>query len=197
MVYSIALPSDPRFGQRLVNAAVIDNERPKSTRRHIVALIAIGALVAVIASLVSTAQADGPWHDESRSHRFDLSVDPQGVNRTDLSVVASVNFTQALTEAGDAGQTFDVTSIRVMEVNGAGALIDGSVPFQFDQGSGYNPTTNAVGELVLLLEGSTTATRRYHVYFRSLTSPGSTWDRGSSTFAGVVRPFGAVWRRVR
>src|SRR5262249_50136300 len=44
---------------------------------------------------------------------------------------------------------------------------DSDVPFQFDKASGYNATSNASGNLVVLVKGTTAAnvTRHYQIYF--------------------------------
>ncbi|MCB0993030.1 MAG: hypothetical protein KDB16_18780, partial [Acidimicrobiales bacterium] len=81
----------------------------------------------------------------------------------------------ALSAAGSPGTTFDSDSIRVYEVDGAGAVVAGgsNVAFQFDRGDGYNATNNASGQMVLLLTSTTSTQRHYQVYFRTTASSGS------------------------
>jgi len=125
--------------------------------------------------LVAPAQAGGPWLDNDRPHRFDVELDPAGVDRNDLDVVVSVDFSVVLVASGFSGATFDDTSIRVVEVNTSGAVVPGgsSVPFQFDPSSTYDATTSAAGELTILMTGATTSSRLYQVYFRDTASAGS------------------------
>lgn len=71
-----------------------------------------------------------------------------------------VNFTTILAGLGVSGQAFNPNSIRVVEVNPLGELIDPAdplVPAQFDPGTNYNATSNATGALIFLLEGMTGA----------------------------------------
>jgi hypothetical protein len=102
------------------------------------------------------------WHD-----RVPISVNVGSTTRTDKPVDYNINFTQALTALGKSG-TLNLASIRVVETTADGStVIDPNVPFQFDQASNFDPTTNAAGDLVFLMTGTTQAntTRYYHVYF--------------------------------
>ena len=66
-----------------------------------------------------------------------------------------------------AADPFDPSSIRVVERGGDGAISDAAVPFQFDEGPGFDAATDATGTLTLLLTGTTApgAQRDYDVYF--------------------------------
>ena len=106
------------------------------------------------------------WWNASWRYRVPVVVDPQSVWRYDKPVQVPFDFTALLLQLGQVG-ALDVDSIRGVEVNAAGQVIDGAVPFQFDPGPGFDAATNAVGELVLVSGGTTpgTALRFYHVYF--------------------------------
>lgn len=95
-----------------------------------------------------------------------VEVRANGYARTEKPAEVRLNFTQLLSDAGRAG-TFDENSLRVEEVTGAGALVDGGVPFQFDKDAGYNAASNASGTLVFILKGTTAAAaaRHYRVSF--------------------------------
>jgi len=146
-----------------------------STPARSITIISILALLAVVVVFVVPAQAGGPWLDAERPHRFDVELDPGGVDRSDLDVVVPVDFTAALVAAGITGATFDATSIRVVEVDAGGSVVAGgsSVPFQFDPSSTYDATAAAAGELTILMTGATAGVRLYQVYFRDVASQGS------------------------
>lgn len=86
------------------------------------------------------------WAVPEDGHRLPVTIGAATAPRVDHPVVVPVTF----------GLAVDPASLRVVEVDSAGATLDLDVPFQLD-GS----------ELVVLLEGMTSAgaTRRYHVYY--------------------------------
>ncbi len=107
------------------------------------------------------------WWDADFEYRVLVTAGAAGYARQfDKPAEAALNFTQLLASLGKNG-TFDPNSIRVIEVNGAGNVLDANVPFQFDKATDYNAATKAAGTLTWLLTNSTAlnATRRYHVYF--------------------------------
>ncbi len=118
--------------------------------------------IAAGSSVVPAGWFNTQWHD-----RVPISVNVGSTTRTDKPVDYNINFTQALTALGKSG-TLNLASIRVVETTADGStVIDPNVPFQFDQASNFDPTTNAAGDLVFLMTGTTPAntTRYYHVYF--------------------------------
>jgi hypothetical protein len=125
-------------------------------------------LPVVAAFLVWTgiSHAASPWWDANWRFRVPVTVDPAGVSRTMKPAEVALNFTQVLSTLGQSG-TFSEASLRVVEVNGAGAVIDDSVEFQFDKDADFQPATKASGTLIILLDGTTAAgsQRVYHVYF--------------------------------
>ena len=107
------------------------------------------------------------WHD-----RVPISINVGTTTRTDKPVDYNINFTQALTALDKSG-TLNEASIRVVETSADGStVLNSSVPFQFDRASNYDATTNAAGDLVFLMTGTTTAntTRHYDVYFDTATT---------------------------
>ncbi|MDD5688424.1 MAG: carbohydrate-binding protein [Elusimicrobia bacterium] len=109
----------------------------------------------------------GGWWSEDFNYRFGVDVQAGAYERTNKPVEIAINFTELLTGLSASG-TFDPGSIRVVEVLGDGTAKN-TVPFQFDQSSTYNATTNAAGTLVFIMDNMTTAnaTRYYHIYFNT------------------------------
>jgi hypothetical protein len=66
-----------------------------------------------------------------------------------------------------AGAAFDPDSLRVVEVDGAGAVTNASVPFQFDPAPNFNARNRARGQLTIVPPGQMPAAgvREFHVYF--------------------------------
>ena len=117
-------------------------------------------------ALTSHTTAGGPWWNASWSYRVRITAGAAGYERYDKAAESAVNFTQLLTAMGKSG-TLDVNSLRVIETNASGTILDASVPFQFDEDPDFNATTKASGTMVVLMTGTTgsSATRYYDVYF--------------------------------
>ncbi|MGE3166754.1 MAG: LamG-like jellyroll fold domain-containing protein [Planctomycetota bacterium] len=115
----------------------------------------------------TTLASDGDeWLGASWGFRVPLVVDPQSYRRFEKPIELDVDFTGLLSDLGTSG-ALDVGSIRVVEVNAAGQILDASVPHQFDLDPTFEATANARGRLVFLAEGwqPGTARRYYHLYF--------------------------------
>ncbi|NLI80094.1 MAG: hypothetical protein GX443_00180 [Deltaproteobacteria bacterium] len=108
----------------------------------------------------------GTWWNSAWACRVPVTVDPAGYQRFSRPVETFMNFTAMLAGLNRPG-TFDPNSIRVVEVDAGGTVVDPAVPFQFDAASDFDPAVNATGTLVFLLTGTTPAgvTRTFHVYF--------------------------------
>lgn len=106
------------------------------------------------------------WWNALWAYRLPLTVSAGPYARSDKPAEAELNFTELLQALGADG-ALDVNSLRVVEVDGANAVIDSNVPFQFDAAGDFNAGSNARGALIWLLTGETAAnaTRTYHVYF--------------------------------
>lgn len=109
---------------------------------------------------------ESKWWNQDWDYRVPLTVDADGYARDDKPAEVEMNFTALLASLGKAG-TFDPNSIRVIEVDGDGNTVDENVVFQFDKGTGYIADSNAVGNLIWIMAGTTGAneSRTYHVYF--------------------------------
>jgi regulation of enolase protein 1 (concanavalin A-like superfamily) len=123
------------------------------------------------AYVTTTIDDAAPWWDDSLDFRAPLVVGPDAVARTDKVVGQQLNFSSLMASAGAGGPGFDPDSIRVVEVDATGVVMNDSVPYQFDPAANYNPDTNATGTLLWQLEGSTSPgqSRAYHVYFDKIS----------------------------
>ena len=110
--------------------------------------------------------AAAPWWNANWRFRVAVTVDPAGISRTMKPADLPLNFTQILSTLGQSG-TFSEASLRVVEVNSAGAVINDTVQFQFDRDADYQAATKASGTLIVLMDGTTSpgSLRTYHVYF--------------------------------
>lgn len=120
-------------------------------------------LAYVLAGCLTSANANdpAPWWDSHWYMRLSLTVDVGLYERHDKPVEQFLNFMTLLVGIGRGGETAISESLRVLEVDVNGIVIDKSVPFQFE------PLTPDSGKLVLLLTGTTIAQtqRYYHLYF--------------------------------
>lgn len=107
------------------------------------------------------------WWDTAWSYRLPVVVEAQGYARTDQPVELQVHFTEMLGKVAAPNKVFDANSLRVVEVDSSGSVINDQVVFQFDKDSSYDAATNASGTLVWLLDGTTPAdaARSFHIYF--------------------------------
>ena len=125
--------------------------------------------MAVLVSLsvrLASAQIGGPWWNSQWHYRLPVAAGANGFTRTNKVVNFPVNFTTVLAGLGVSG-TFNDQSVRVIEVDGSGNVIDTSTVYQFDRDTSYNPITNANGTVVVMMSGTTNpaSTRNFHVYF--------------------------------
>lgn len=106
------------------------------------------------------------WWNTNWTYRLPLTVNSNANTREDKVVDVTVNFTGQLATYNISG-TFDPASLRIVEVNSNGSVINATIPFQFDPALDYDATTNAAGTIVLQMPGTTTVgtTRRFHAYF--------------------------------
>lgn len=98
--------------------------------------------------------------------RLPIEVGAAGHTRENKVVSFDLNFTQQLETLG-VDAAFDPASLRLVEVDAHGNVVDPEVVFQFDTLGDFDPATRATGTLVFMLEGTTPsqATRRYQLYF--------------------------------
>jgi len=121
------------------------------------------ASVTVLPSGVSS----GPWWNTGWDFRVPVVVSPGAQARTDHLAEVLLDFTDLMAGVGIANTTFDPNSVRVVEVDGSGNVIDADIPLQVDQSRNYNAVTNALATVVFVMKGTSAANsvRTYHVYF--------------------------------
>ncbi len=112
------------------------------------------------------------WVDPARRFRLPFTVATNGFARQDSPAELDIDFTALLDQLGTSG-SFNPNALRVVEVGANSTVLNDSVPFQFDQDSGYDPATNASGKLIILLQGATPASaqRDFHLYFDVIGGP--------------------------
>lgn len=151
-----------------------------------------------------TASAED-WWSNLHNHRVALEIKAGATALVDKIVTVPIDLTSLLIQAGAGPTALDVRSLRMLELSSSGAVINAAVPFQFDPAPDFDATSNAVGEFVLLVEGSTPANGRryYQVYFAAgaaLPAPpvlprisvtDGVIDEGNSSFA--VRTIAGDW----
>jgi len=110
---------------------------------------------------------DYKWWNVTWSYRFKIEINSTQYSRTDWPIEQRVNFTQLL----PSGTTFDKNSTRVFEYSSTGDILY-EVTSQFDKDDNFNPSTNAVGTLVFLMNSTTQANNKriYYVYYDTIES---------------------------
>ncbi len=136
----------------------------------VVVAVALAALAVVVTPGSSAGAAGDAWWSSSAagSRRALVTMTASSVARTDHPV-------EVVTSSWGA---FPANSLRVVEVDGTGAVTDAAVPFQHDTIAG-TPT------LTFLAPGTTAAgaTRRFYAYF---DPPGSTTSIPAPSFTDRV-----------
>jgi len=116
----------------------------------------------------ASSSTDFEWYNSTWHHRAGFNITADAA-LTDWPVERSINFTDLLASQNNSG-TFDEDSIRVIEYDSNGN-VKYEVPYQFDKAGGFNNSTNAAGEIIFKVNGSTTGaeSRYYFIYFDSTT----------------------------
>jgi hypothetical protein len=128
--------------------------------------------VTVTAPKLSKEQAKAKWWDPRWRYRIPLRVEANEHERIDRPAEAGIDLAKAAHDLGLPGGLED-KSLRIVEVNSQGELLDENVLFQFDRAE-----TADRGSLIWLLKGITQerSARHFFVYFGSTrrleTAPG-------------------------
>ena len=127
------------------------------------ALAVVVAAVAALLMVGSAAAVPADWWNNSYHYRINVTVNTSIHNRTDWPIEYQVNFSNY----GLKG-AFDNNSVRVIEFNATDNTTS-EIVSQFDKDGGFDNVTNAVGEVVWLVNGSRPAytTLHYFIYFDS------------------------------
>ena len=101
------------------------------------------------------------WWNTSWQYRVKLEINSTQYSRTDWPIEHDMNFTDLIPSG-----TFDDNSTRVIEYDQSGNVLY-ELPSQFDKGNNYDASTNAVGTLVFLMNGTTNSNsnRTFFVYY--------------------------------
>lgn len=110
--------------------------------------------------------AQDPWWDNTWPYRVSLAIDADGVEHHDKAATLDINFTALWQSIGVTGD-FDPNSLRVVEVDAIGDVVEENVPFQFDPANSFDAGANARGTLTVILAGTTAANvvRQFYLYF--------------------------------
>ncbi|MFH1850206.1 MAG: Ig-like domain-containing protein [archaeon] len=129
------------------------------------------------------------WWNASWSYRIPAAANATNVSRYDELIEYDVNFTSVIKdELGLSSGTFDPNSVRVIEWAGNQTV---EIVSQFDQGTGYNASANALGTVYWIMNGSTppNGVRLYHIYFDTIDNPkpAPSYPGYNYTYSGVGR----------
>ena len=104
------------------------------------------------------------WWNVSWKYRVRVDINASIYDRVDWPIELTLNFTELLPSG-----TFDENSIRVIEYSSSGKILY-EIPSQFEEDYNYNASTNAVGTLVFILNGTTQANtkRIFFIYYDSI-----------------------------
>ena len=142
------------------------NPSDAGTKFSVLVWNAYGNVTSNQATLSVIEPIDIPWWNTSRSFRVPITVNAASFERYEKPVEISLDFTRMLSDLGQAG-TLAENSIRIVETDSQGAVLNDEVQFQFDKDTGFNAATKASGIVVFIMNGTTQAnqTRYYQVYF--------------------------------
>jgi len=100
----------------------------------------------------------------SQLYQYSVDVEVGKAARVDMPVDSAVNLTAYMNLVGGA---LDPATFQVIEISDDGDILDDQVHFQFDPDPDFNDSTNAVGNLVFVMNDTTAAlaTRHFQVLF--------------------------------
>ncbi len=127
--------------------------------------------------IVQAVGAQAVWWNSSYPYRLAVNVSTNSYDRTDWIVEKSLNFSSLIYNATGSLKDFDNNSVRVIEYASGGSIINSNnnlgLVSQFDPSPAYNSTSNAVGDVVWVLNGTNPAstTRFFYLYFSDVSNP--------------------------
>ncbi len=116
------------------------------------------------------------WFGLTRNYKLSITIQSGGTTFYNKPVEQSINFTSLLSGKGETS-AFSLKSLKLVEVDAGGNLVDSVITFQFDVDDNYDSLTNAAGTFVFIMEGTTAASseRYFHLYYdvvgKSYTAP--------------------------
>ncbi len=114
----------------------------------------------------SSVLAQSNWWNVNWNYRIPITVEPLNTEQDTRPVAATINFTVALKAVHSRG-IFVSNTIRLIEVNSSGTVLDEAIPLQFDFAPDFHATRKAQGTLLFLLKGNTHTTRSFQLYFET------------------------------
>ncbi|MGV9197945.1 MAG: hypothetical protein ACOC4M_03820 [Promethearchaeia archaeon] len=111
------------------------------------------------------------WWNDSWEFRVPVNISANGAEQTNVPIEYIMNFTTYFLDLDVSNPEMNNESIRVVEYETATEYVE--IPSQFDERNDFDNQTNAVGDLVWIMNGTTSAdeTRNYFVYFNNGTEP--------------------------
>ncbi|RLG28839.1 hypothetical protein DRN98_09075, partial [Methanosarcinales archaeon] len=131
--------------------------------------------------------AKAPWWDTDWKYRVPVIIDTENYSREYYLVEKEINFTNILVnELNITGKSLDTNSIRVVEWESDNDTVE--IPSIFEQATGFNPTTNAIGIVSWVMRGVVPPNKNktYHIYFDTTDNPKATpsYTEPNYTFIG-------------
>ncbi len=128
------------------------------------------ALITLIISMQAASALDAWWSPDWK-YRLKFEVNTSTYNRADWPVEMEINFSSELSGMG-ISSAFDPNSARVIEYNSSGSIIS-EHPSQFEPAAYYNASTNALGNVIFTLNGTTgqNVVRYFYVYYGTIEAP--------------------------
>jgi uncharacterized membrane protein len=120
-------------------------------------------LIIFLTLFIRNVVAFDEWWNVSWNYRVKLEINSTQYARDNWTAEIDMNFTELLS---GASRLFDINSTRVIEYSQSGSVLQ-EVKSQFDAREDFNASSNAVGTLVLLMNGTTPANskRIFYVYY--------------------------------
>ncbi len=140
-----------------------------SRRLVLIAVLSMAIFFAFsLSRMAAEPRYQDQWWNASWHYRMKIEVNTSDFSRINWPVEREVNFTAVLQSLNVTG-AFDLNSTRVVEYNASGYILH-EIPSQFDYADDFNASTNAYGELVFILNGTTQnyTARYFYVYFDTL-----------------------------
>jgi len=149
-------------------------------------IVVVGMLVFFVIIFSGRSPTPPEWNNASWHYRVQLDINSSFYERDNWPVEHTINFTKLIDEMNESG-TFDNESIRVLEYSSSGYYLH-EINSQFDEDDNYDASTNAIGTLSFLMNGSTNvnSVRTFFVYF-DVTENGAKAETNYQSFLNYSR----------
>jgi uncharacterized lipoprotein YddW (UPF0748 family) len=142
-------------------------------RLFLSAILIISSLVAItvgcgtpVTSKIQALPPAFPWWDKQWKYRVKVTLISHSPVESDFGASSPVDFSSLLSRIGISQFIFDEQSIRVIEYDSAGKIIDDDVPFEFNNAQNQG-TSNGIFSIVVKGETLPDKKRNYFIYFDS------------------------------